>query len=220
MPVKVKICGVRTPAIVQVAAEEGADYVGFVFFERSPRHLSLDAAAQLAGIARGKIGTVAVLVDPADVLIDRVVERVRPDLLQLHGEETPERTAAIRARTGLPVMKAISIAGAGDVAKAKPYTASANYILFDSKAAPGATRPGGNGIAFEWRTIADIAVPFALSGGLTPETVGAAIGLTGPALVDVSSGVESAPGEKDEELVRRFIRAAKAAVPQMRVKAS
>jgi phosphoribosylanthranilate isomerase len=220
VPVKVKICGVRTPAIVQVAAEEGADYVGFVFFEESPRHLTLDAAATLAAIARGKIGTVAVLVSPTDALIDRVVERVRPDLLQLHGEETPERTAAIRARTGLPVMKAISVAGADDVAKAGPYAVSANYILFDSKAAPGATRPGGNGVPFEWQAIRDVPAPFALSGGLTPETVGEAIGLTGAALVDVSSGVESAPGEKDEGLVRRFIRAAKAAAPQMRTTAS
>jgi phosphoribosylanthranilate isomerase len=153
-------------------------------------------------------------------LIDEVVERVRPDLLQLHGAETPERVAAIKARSGLPVMKAIAVAGAGDVAKADAYTGSADYILFDSKAAVGATLPGGNGVAFDWRALTGAKAPFALSGGLTPNTVGEAIMLTGASLVDVSSGVELAPGEKDITLVRRFIQAAKAAAPQARAKAS
>ena len=220
MPVKVKICGVRTPAIVGTAAEEGADYVGLVFYERSPRYLTLAEASALAQAASGRIATVAVLVDPDDALIDRVVDQVRPDLLQLHGSETPERVAAIRARTRLPVMKALAVAEAADVAAAGAYAASADQILFDAKAAPGATLPGGNGVAFDWLALKGLTAPFALSGGLTPDTVGAAIKLTGATLVDVSSGVERAPGEKDAELVRRFIRAAKSAAPQTRAKAS
>jgi phosphoribosylanthranilate isomerase len=149
-----------------------------------------------------------------------VVERVRPDLLQLHGAETPERVAVIKARSGLRVMKAIAVAGAGDVAKADAYTGSADYVLFDSKAPAGTILPGGNGVVFDWRALTTAKAPFALSGGLTPDTVGEAILLTGAALVDVSSGVERGPGEKDLALVRRFIQAAKAAAPQVRAKAS
>jgi phosphoribosylanthranilate isomerase len=157
---------------------------------------------------------------PARALIDEVVERVRPDLLQLHGAETPERLAVIKARSGLPVMKAIAVAGAGDAAKADAYAGSADYVLFDAKAPAGATLPGGNGVVFDWRALKNAKAPFALSGGLTPDTVGEAIVLTGAALVDVSSGVEREPGEKDLALVRRFIQAAKAAAPQVRAKAS
>jgi len=218
--VKVKICGVRTPAIVNEAAEAGADYVGLVFFESSPRHLNFDQASSLAQAARGKIGTVAVLVDPDDALVDRVVAEVGPDLLQLHGSETPERVAAIRMRTGKPVMKAVAVAGADDIAKAGLYAASANYVLFDAKAAPGAALPGGNGLPFDWLALEGVAVPFALSGGLTPDNVAEAIRLTGADLVDVSSGIEQTPGEKDAELVRRFIRAAKSAAQQAQAKAS
>ncbi|MEX1059523.1 MAG: phosphoribosylanthranilate isomerase [Methyloceanibacter sp.] len=220
MPVKVKICGVRTPAIVETAAEEGADFVGLVLFAKSPRHVELEEARVLAAVARGRVGTVAVMVDPDDALVDGVVERVRPDLIQLHGSETPERVAAIRARTGLPVMKAVTIENAADVAAARAYAASADHILFDAKAGPGAMLPGGNGVPFDWLALKGHTAPFALSGGLTPDTVGEAIRLTGASLVDVSSGVERAPGEKDAELVRRFIRAAKGAAPQSRAKAS
>lgn len=211
MPVKVKICGVRTPAIVNTAAEAGADYVGLVLFPDSPRHVEVEEARVLAAIGKGRVGAVAVLVDPDDALIDEVVKRVRPDLLQLHGRETPDRVAAIRARAGLPVMKALAIAGPADVAEARAYAASADHILFDAKAEPGAALPGGNGVAFDWLTLKGFAAPFALSGGLTPDTVGEAIRATGAALVDVSSGVERAPGDKDAELVRRFIQAAKSA---------
>lgn len=211
MPVKVKICGVRTPAIVNAAAEAGADYVGLVLFPNSPRYVEVEEARVLAAIGKGKVGAVAVLVDPDDALIDEVVKRVRPDLLQLHGSETPDRVAVIRARAGLPVMKALAVAGPADVAEARAYAASADHILFDAKAEPSAALPGGNGVAFDWLTLKGFAAPFALSGGLTPETVGEAIRVTGAALVDVSSGVERAPGDKDAELVRRFIRAAKSA---------
>jgi len=220
VPVKVKICGVRTPAIVETAAEEGADFVGLVLFPKSPRHVELEEARVLAAVARGRIGTVAVMVDPDDALVDGVVERVRPDLLQLHGSETPERVAAIRGRARLPVMKAIAVAEAYDVADAGKYAASADFILFDAKASPDALLPGGNGVPFNWDALKGIEPPFALSGGLTPDTVGEAIRLTGASLVDVSSGVERGPGEKDPELVRRFIRAAKGAAPQSRAKAS
>ena len=220
MPAKVKICGVRTPAIVETAAEAGADYVGLVFFEKSPRYLTLVAAKALARAARGGIGTVAVLVDADDALIDRVVETVRPDLLQLHGSETPERVAAIKARTKLPVMKAVAVASVADVAATRAFAASADHILFDAKPAAFAPLPGGNGVAFDWLALLDYPAPFALSGGLTPDTVGEAIGVTGAALVDVSSGVERSPGEKDAELVKRFIRAAKGAVRQAKAKAS
>ena len=220
MTVKVKICGVRTPAVVEAAAEAGADFIGLVLFPKSPRYVELEEARVLAAIARGKIDTVAVLVDPDDELVDGVLSRVRPDLLQLHGSETPERVAAIKARTSLPVMKAISIAEAADVAAASAYASSADYILFDTKAGAGTTLPGGNGVAFDWLALKGFKVPFALSGGLTPDTVGEAIRLTGASLVDVSSGVERAPGDKDLSLVRRFIQAARSAAPQARAKAS
>jgi phosphoribosylanthranilate isomerase len=220
VPVKVKICGVRTPAIIETAAEAGADYVGLVLFPNSPRYVELEEARVLAAIARGRIGTVAVMVDPDDALIDGVIERVRPDLLQLHGSETPARVAAIKARAGLPVMKAVAVAGPTDVLAAAAYAVSADHILFDAKADPAAALPGGNGVAFDWLALKGFAAPFALSGGLTPETVGAAIRATGAALVDVSSGVERAPGDKDAELVRNFILAAKSAASQTRAIAS
>jgi phosphoribosylanthranilate isomerase len=220
VPVKVKICGVRTPSIVETAADAGADYVGLVFFAKSPRHLTTAEARVLAKIAKGRIGTVAVLVDPSDALIDEVAETVRPDLLQLHGGESPERVAAIKARANLPVMKAISIAASSDVVGARAYAAIADSILFDAKAGAAAELPGGNGVAFDWRALKGFGAPFALSGGLTPDTVATAIAMTGAALVDVSSGVERAPGEKDPDLVRRFIRAAKSVGQQPKAKAS
>jgi phosphoribosylanthranilate isomerase len=220
VPVKVKICGVRTPAIIDIAAQEGAHFVGLVFFPKSPRYVAPEDAGALAEAARGRIGTVAVLVDPDDALIDRVVAAVHPDLLQLHGNETPERVVAIRVRTGLPVMKAIPVAEAGDTQKAAAYAGIVDYILFDAKAAPEAMLPGGNGVPFKWKALTGLNPPFALSGGLTPGNVGQAISLTGASLVDVSSGVERAAGEKDASLVRNFIQAAKAALPQARAKAS
>jgi phosphoribosylanthranilate isomerase len=220
VPVKVKICGVRTPSIVETAADAGADYVGLVFFEKSPRHLTTAEARVLAKIAKGRIGTVAVLVDPSDALIDEVAGTVAPDLLQLHGGESPERVAAIKARSNLPVMKAIAIAASSDVAAAGAYAAIADGILFDAKADAAAELPGGNGVAFDWRALHGFGAPFALSGGLTLDTVATAIAMTGAALVDVSSGVERAPGEKDPDFVKRFIRAAKSVGQQAKAKAS
>ncbi len=202
MPVKVKICGVRTPAIIEEAARAGADFIGLVLFAKSPRYVELEEARVLAAIARGKIGSVAVMVDPDDELIAGVVDTVRPDLLQLHGSETPERVSAIKALSGLPVMKAVSVAEAADVGHASDYAGHADYILFDAKASQDAVLPGGNGIPFDWQMLATAKPPFALSGGLTPDNVGEAIRLTGATLVDVSSGVERAPGEKDAEARR------------------
>ena len=222
MPVKVKICGVTTPDIVEVAASASADFVGLVFFPRSPRNVGVETARVLREAARGKLGTVAVMVDPDDALVDSVGEEVRPDLLQLHGNETPERVAEIKARTGLPVMKAIGVAIPSDIAAASRYTKIADYILFDAKPDAGTFLPGGNARAFDWTMLSGATMPFALSGGLTPTNVGDAVRMTGAFLVDVSSGVERAPGKKDVALIRQFIQAAKEVAPseKTRVKAS
>jgi phosphoribosylanthranilate isomerase len=222
VPVKVKICGVRSPAIVEVAAEAGADYVGFVVFPLSPRHVEPDNAKPLIEAAAGRIATVAVLVDPDDALIDLVLAKIRPAMLQLHGRETPERAAEIRARSGLPVIKAIGVARAEDVASAVLYDGSADLILFDAKAPPAAALPGGHGVVFDWQALCGLSAGggFALSGGLNPNNVAGAIALTGATMVDVSSGVERTPGHKDAGLVRRFIQVAKGHPAQAKAKAS
>lgn len=210
MITKAKICGLRTEAALDAALEGGADYVGFVFFPPSPRNVAPEAAAALAAKARGRATIVALLVDPDDALIESVVASVAPEMLQLHGEESPERVREIRRRWGRPVMKAIKVRTAEDAAAALRYP-DADLILFDARPPAGATRPGGHGAAFDWHVLDGIKdkVPFMLSGGLTPENVAEAIHSTGAAAVDVSSGVESRPGEKDPELIRRFLRAAK-----------
>ena len=222
MPVKVKICGVTTPDIVEAAASAGADFVGLVFFPRSPRNVDVETARILKEAARGKVGTVAVMVDPDDELVDRIAGEVGPDILQLHGSETPERVAEIKARTGLPVMKAIGVAIPSDIGAAGSYTKIADYILFDAKPDAGTILPGGNAQAFDWTMLTEATMPFALSGGLTPTNVSDAVRMTGAFLVDVSSGVERAPGKKDGALVRQFIQAAKdaASSEKCRAKAS
>lgn len=216
MTVKVKICGVRTPAILDAVVSAGADLVGFVFFVKSPRNLTIPQAAALADAARGRIHTVAVMVDPDDALIEQVATDVRPDILQLHGHESPERIAAIKERTGLHVLKSVSVSDRSDVASASAYVGIADQILFDAKAAPGAALPGGNGVAFDWRFLEVAQPPFALSGGLDAGNVADAIRLTGASLVDVSSGVETAPGEKDAALISQFIEAVRAAKAQQK----
>ena len=207
MSTGVKICGLRTRQSIDAAIDAGASHYGLVFFPKSPRNVSLVEAASLADHARGRILSVALTVDATDELLDSIAATVRPDMLQLHGSETPERTREIRERTGLPVIKAISISEAGDTAGATPYETVADLILFDAKPPrdPQAL-PGGNGLPFDWRLLAPIRgkMPFMLSGGLTPDNVAEAIRLTGASIVDVSSGVESAPGMKDPELIRRF----------------
>lgn len=222
MSVKVKICGVRTPAILDAAAEAGADYVGFVFFPKSPRHIEADAARALIDRARGRVATVVVLVDPDDDLIDQIVDLVRPDILQLHGSEHPDRVAAIKARAGRVVFKAVGVSDAPDAASAALYAKTADMVLFDAKPLPTDILPGGNGVSFDWTRLRGLSLeePFGLSGGLTADNVAEAIALTGAALVDVSSGVEHVPGEKDAVLVARFIASAKAAAPHQQAKAS
>jgi phosphoribosylanthranilate isomerase len=208
MTLEVKICGLKTIETLDAALDAGADLVGLVFFPKSPRNVSLDEAVVLAARARGRARVVALVVDADDGLLSAIVERVRPDLLQLHGHETPERCAAIRAATGIPVMKAIAVADAEDLAGVASFVPHVDRILFDAKPPrrPDAL-PGGNGLAFDWRLIRDLdpGRPVMLSGGLTPETVAEALAITGVSSVDVSSGVESAPGVKDPERIRAFI---------------
>jgi phosphoribosylanthranilate isomerase len=208
---KVKICGLKTEAALEAALAGGADYVGLVFFPPSPRNITPEAARPLAARARGRAKIVALLVDPDDALVEAVVTAVNPDLLQLHGDETPERVSEVRRRWGKPVMKAIKVASAEDAQAAFDYAGVADLILFDARAPKDSTRPGGHGAAFDWNLLSGIKgrMPFMLSGGLTPDNVAEAIRITGATMVDVSSGVESRPGEKDPELIRRFLRVAK-----------
>lgn len=213
MSTAVKICGLSTPETLLAALEAGADMIGLVLYPRSPRNVTVEEAAVLAEIVRGRMRIVALLVDPDDRLLDEVAAKVRPGLLQLHGAESPERVAEIVLRTGIPAMKAVKVETADDAAVARRYRGVAELILFDAKAPKGVAErlPGGNGIAFDWRALeAERGLgPFMLSGGLNPENVAEAIRLTGAQMVDVSSGVERAPGVKDVELIRRFVEAAK-----------
>lgn len=209
MDVRVKICGLREEAHVAAAVEAGARYVGFVFFAKSPRNVTVEVAARLAAAVPPGVAKVALVVDAADAALDSIAAAVPLDMLQLHGNESPERVAEIRARYGLPVMKAVGIAGPEDVEKIALYGKVADQILVDAKAPKGAALPGGNGLAFDWTLIARKywPCPWMLAGGLTPENVAEAIRLTGARQVDVSSGVELAPGVKDAALIRAFIAA-------------
>jgi phosphoribosylanthranilate isomerase len=211
MTTKVKICGLRTEAALEAALAGGADYVGLVFFPPSPRNVTPAAAKALADKARGRARVVALTVDADDALLDTIAAEVAPDLIQLHGEETPERAAAVRRRSGIPVMKAIKVETAADARRALAYRDAADLVLFDARAPADSTRPGGNGAPFDWRALLGVTdeVAFMLSGGLTPDNVAEAIRATGARIVDVSSGVERTPGEKDPELIRRFLAAAK-----------
>jgi phosphoribosylanthranilate isomerase len=213
MSLIVKICGLSTPEALDVALDAGADMVGFVFFAPSPRHLAFAAARALGEHVRGRAGKVALTVDADDALLDAIVEALAPDLLQLHGREAPARVAALKRRFGLPVMKAIAIEAKGDLAAAAAYTSVADRLLFDARAPREATRPGGLGRPFDWSLLErlDVSLPFMLSGGLDAGNVGEALRITRAAAVDVSSGVERAPGEKDPDKIRAFIRAARSA---------
>ena len=214
----VKICGIRTEAALDAALDGGADYVGLVHHANSPRHVSIERAAELCRYAhaRGKAKVVVLLVDPDDATVDRAVETVRPDFIQLHGGETRHRIIAVRQKSNTPIIKAVSVSTVEDVAAAGQLRLpgiGADILLFDAKPPTGADIPGGNGLAFDWRILTGdrLARPFALAGGLTAENVAAAIALTNADIVDVSSGVESARGVKDAELIRRFLTAAKTA---------
>lgn len=210
--VLVKICGLSTPETLEAALTAGADWIGLVHFPRSPRHVALDRAGELARLAEGRAGRVLLLVDPDDRLVTDAVAAVAPDLIQLHGRESPERVAAIRALAGRPVMKAIGIAARADLDAVPAYASVADRILLDAKAPPGAVLPGGNGRAFDWSLIAGTKLPdgWMLSGGLDAGSVGEALARTGARAVDVSSGVESAPGVKDPARIAEFVTAARA----------
>ena len=211
--VRVKICGLTAPGQVLAAAEAGARYVGFVFFPKSPRHLEVDRAAELAAGTPVGVAKVALTVNAADDELDRIVKTVPLDMLQLHGKESPERVAEVKDRYGLPVMKALGVAEEGDLAQIDLYSEVADQLLIDAKPPKHAELPGGLGLAFDWRLLAGRKYwrrPWMLAGGLTPDNVGEAIRMTGARQVDVSSGVESSPGVKDAELIRKFIEAASA----------
>lgn len=212
MALTVKICGLSTHGSVAAAIEAGADMVGFVFFPKSPRNVSFATAAALAEGARGRAEITALTVDADDELISAIVAGLKPDLLQLHGRETPQRLAELRAKFGVPVMKVIGVAKPDDLEAVASYAMS-DRIMLDAKPPPDATRPGGNGVPFDWQMLAGFSpgVPLILSGGLDPGNVADAIRIARPSGVDVSSGVESAPGLKDEEKIWAFIRAARLA---------
>ena len=213
MSLIVKICGLSTAEALDVALDEGADMVGFVFFEPSPRHISFEAGRLLGERVRGRAQKVALTVDADDAWFDAIMQSLRPDMLQLHGKETAARVTTLKQRFGLPAMKAVPIAQKADLALAANYIAVADRILFDARAPKDATRPGGLGKAFNWRLLKNLAlgVPFMLSGGLDAGNVGEALRVTKAPGVDVSSGVERAPGEKDPDKIRAFIRAARKA---------
>ncbi len=218
MALLVKICGLQTPQALDVALDSGADLVGFVFFEPSPRHLGFEAARALGQRVKNRAGKVALTVDASDAMLGDVVEALRPDMLQLHGSETPERVTAVRARFGLPVMKALPIAEPADLSPVKRYAKVSDRLIFDARAPREATRPGGLGKPFDWRLLENIdpGVAFMLSGGLDAGNVAEALSVTRAPGVDVSSGVERAPGEKDLDKIRDFVRAARQAEASLR----
>lgn len=205
----VKICGLRTPGAVTAAVDAGACYLGFVLYPKSPRNVTAQEAMALAAATAPGPMKVALVVDPDDALVETLAS-LPIDMVQLHGAEPPSRVAAIRARLGLPMMKAIGISGPGDLAAIELYAPVADQFLIDAKPPPGGVLPGGNGFAFDWRLIQGRVWPrpWMLAGGLTATNVAEAIRLTGAAQVDVSSGVESGPGEKDPAMIRAFIAAA------------
>ena len=209
----VKICGLSTSPTLEAALQAGADVVGVVFFPRSPRHVAFEQARPLGAQARRRARIAALSVDADDEELARIVEALAPDILQLHGQETPERVGAIGRRFGCATMKAIGVATPDDLAAAERYDGAADFLLIDAKPPRGAVLPGGNGVPFDWRLVSGFSPrsPWLLSGGLDPGNVGEAIALTGARGVDVSSGVESAPGVKDTDKIAAFVAAARAA---------
>jgi phosphoribosylanthranilate isomerase len=217
MALIVKICGLSTPEALDVALDAGAYMVGFVFFPPSPRSVTPVVARSLGAQVRGRARKVALTVDADDELFETIVENLQPDLLQLHGKETPARIAALRKRFGLPLMKAIAVETKSDLAAIETYELVADRLLFDARAPREATRPGGLGKSFDWRLLEnlDLKLPFILSGGLDASNVAEALRVTRAPGVDVSSGVESAPGRKDPDKIRAFIRAAREAAAHL-----
>jgi phosphoribosylanthranilate isomerase len=211
-PLIVKICGIKTPQLLETAIEAGADIVGFMYVERSPRYVDLETLTELISQARGRIETCVVLVNPDNSCVMEIAA-LSPDWIQLHGPETPHRVEAIRDEAGIAILKAIPIGSAEDVASVSTFAEAADRLLLDAKPPKGADRQGGLGVPFDWALLKllDPAQPFMLSGGLTPETVATAVTSVRPMGVDVSSGVETAPGVKDAGLIRSFIEKARAA---------
>lgn len=209
MATLVKICGLRTAAALDAALDAQADFVGFVFFPRSPRHVELAEARALGPRVQGRARTVALTVDADDALHEAIIAALKPDMLQLHGTESPERVAALRSRFGLPVMKALPVEAGSDLAAVANYAGIADWLLFDARAPKDASRPGGLGKPFDWTLLKalDPGLLFMLSGGLDPANVIEALRVTQAPAVDVSSGVESMPGAKDPDKIRAFIRA-------------
>jgi phosphoribosylanthranilate isomerase len=216
MSLTVKICGLSTPETLDASLDAGADMVGFVFFPPSPRHLQFDVARALGERVRGRAQKVALTVDADDAFLQSVIEALKPDIVQLHGAEPVRQLEAIRRKFGLPVMKAVPIAGKDDLERIAAYAAAADRLLFDARAPREATRPGGLGNTFDWRLLENVraAVPFMLSGGLDVGNVSEALRITRAAGIDVSSGVERAPGVKDVDKITAFVRAARAAAAQ------
>jgi len=212
MSLTVKICGLSTPETLDAALQAGADMVGFVFFPASPRHISLETARELGRQAKGRATIVALTVDADDTTLANIVETLRPDILQLHGKESVARLRDIKQAFGVPLMKVLAVETSADLIPLAGYAAVADRILFDARAPKGATRPGGLGAVFDWHVLEnlDLKLPFMVSGGLTADNVAEAGRVTRAGGVDVSSGVERAPGIKDPELIRAFIRAARA----------
>ena len=221
MPLLIKICGLKTIEALDAALDAGADMVGFVFFPPSPRDLGIEAARALGDRVNGRARKVALLVDATDAELDRAVEALRPDMLQLHGKEAPERVASVRSRFRLPVMKAMPVETRADLSQVLIYAKVVDWLLFDGRAPRDATRPGGLGKTFDWRLLEklDPRVPFMLSGGLDARNLAEAVRITRASAVDVSSGVERRPGEKDPDKIRAFISAARDAERMLAAKA-
>ncbi|MGH1349732.1 MAG: phosphoribosylanthranilate isomerase [Methyloligellaceae bacterium] len=214
MTIKTKICGLKDRSNLDVAIEAGADFVGFVFFPKSPRNIELTEAADLVKYAGKRVQSVALTVNASDEDLLKINSEVNPDWFQLHGSETPERVSEVKSLLKKPVLKALGVASAADIEKARQYRKCVDFLLFDAKPiADGKSLPGGNGITFDWTLLKNVEneMRFMLSGGLNPENVRSAIELTGAGAVDVSSGVEKSPGEKDPQLIRNFIAAAHSA---------
>ncbi len=209
----VKICGLSTPETVSAALDNGAAMVGFIFFAKSPRHVSASHAGDLCKLATGRAEAVAVTVDADDAYLDEIVNVMKPDWLQLHGHETPQRVLDVKARHGLPVMKALSVREAADLNAAKLYNGVADRLLFDAKAPKGSELPGGNGVSFDWTLLnaLDPGLDYMLSGGLNAGNVQEALRVTHAPGLDISSGVESAPGIKDIRLIEQFFATLKSA---------
>jgi phosphoribosylanthranilate isomerase len=209
----IKICGLRTEEALAAALAGGASYVGFIFFPKSPRNIEPAEAGRLRRLARGKAKAVAVTVDADNKALDAIVEAVAPDMLQLHGSESPLRVKEIKVRYGLSVMKALPVRETTDLGRVLDYASVADRLLFDAKPPKSAELPGGNGVAFDWRLLAgvDPAIGYMLSGGLNAANIAEALSVARPAGIDISSGVESAPGVKDARLIEAFFRAVAAA---------